>query len=93
MDILTVIVAVLVVEAAIYGICCFVCRKEHVPGEMGTQSKMTLHHSALPPPQTTHVVDTSEGTASPTDRQSNRLENSVRLVCLASRISSLRDCD
>jgi len=93
MDILTVIVTVLVVEAAIYGICCFVCRKKHVPGEMGTQSKMILHHSALPPPQTTNVVDTSEGMASPTDRRSNRPENSVRLICFPSRISSLRDCD
>ena len=92
MDILTVVVTVLVFEAAIYGICCFVCREERVPDEMETQSKIILPHSALPPP-TTHVVDHQEDWSHANDRHSNRQENNVRLVSFASRISSLRDCE
>ena len=92
MDILTVIVTVLVVEAAIYGICCFVCRKRHVPDEMETRSKITPPHSALPP-RTSQVIDHQKDWSHANDRRSNRPENSVRLICFPSRISSLRDCD
>ena len=57
LNILTVVVIVLVIEAAIYGICCFMCRERHVPGEIEDQSKITHHHSAHHPSRITHVVD------------------------------------
>ena len=93
MDILTAFLIVVVIEAGLYGICCLMCRERHVPGEIEKESKTAYHHSAHPPPRITHVVVPQKEWSPPTDHQSNRQENNARLICLPSRISSLRDCE
>jgi len=93
MDIFTVVVIVLVMEAGIYGLCCFVCRERHVPGEIEKHSKITYHHSALHPPRITTAVDPQKAWPLSTDHQSNGQENNAPLICFPSRIPSLRDCE
>jgi hypothetical protein len=80
MMIFTLILIVVLIEAGLYGICCFLCRERHVPGDH-------------PPPRSTQVVDFQKAWPPPTDHQSNRHENNARLVCCHSHISSLRDCE
>ena len=93
MDIFTVFLIVVAIEAGLYGLCCFICRERHVPGEIEKESKITYHHFALHPPRITLAVDPQKAWPPPTDHESNRQENNARLICFPSRISSLRDCD
>ena len=93
MDIFTVFLIVVAIEAGLYGICCIMCREKHSPVETGTQSKIPSHPSAFHPPRIIDVVDHQKVWSHATDRQSNGQENNARLICFASRISSLRDCD
>jgi hypothetical protein len=92
MDILTVVVIVLVIEAVIYGICCLMCRERHIPGEE-EQSTIPHHHSVHHSPRITKVVEPEKKWSPPTDHQSNGHENNIRLICFPSRVSSLRDCE
>jgi len=91
MDIFTAIMIFLVIEAGLYGICCFMCRERHVPSEREEQSK--IHHSALHPPRITHVGDPQQPLSHPPDHPSHRQENTAELIYFPSRISSLRDCE
>ena len=84
MDIFTVVVVFLVIEAGICGICSFVCRERQVPGEIETPPKRTSHHSALDPPRTTHGVDQQKAWSDATDQQPDRQDNNVHLICFPS---------
>lgn len=39
MEILTVVLIVVAIEAGLYGICCFMCREKPVPEELGDNQK------------------------------------------------------
>jgi hypothetical protein len=39
MEILTVVLIVVAIEAGLYGICCFMCREKPVPEERGDNQK------------------------------------------------------
>lgn len=93
MDILTVFLIVVAIEAGIYGICCIMCREKHDSGETGTRSKITSHHSDLHPPRMTHEVEHQQTWSHANERPSNRQENNDRMTCFPSHISSLRDCE
>ena len=93
LNILTVVMIVLVIEAAIYGICCILCREKHDRAETGTRSKLPSHHSGLHPHRMTHVVDPQKAWPPPNEQQSKETQNNARLMCFAPRISSFRDCD
>lgn len=93
MDILTLFLIVVAIEAGLYGICCIMCREKHLLDKTGTQSKITHHHSPPHPPRVTHVVDHQKAWDHANDHQSNRQESNTRLICFPSRISSLRDCE
>jgi hypothetical protein len=85
MDILTLFLIVVVIEACLYGLCCLMCRERHMPNETEEQSKMTHHRPADPPP---HEVDHQKAWSHATDHQHHRQENNTRLVGLP--LKSLR---
>lgn len=72
MDILTVVVVFLVLEVAICGICCFVCRERHLPHERDKQPNKMSHHPPLHPSRVAHGVDHQKAWAHATDSQIER---------------------
>jgi hypothetical protein len=84
MDIFTVVVVFLVIEAGICGICSFVCRERQVPSEIESPPKRTSHHPAADPPRTTHGVDHQDAWSDATDQQPDGQDSNVHLICFPS---------
>ena len=82
MDILTLVLIVVVIEAGLYGLCCLMCREKHVPGKPEEQSK---DNSGSVCSSSSHALYAIKDVASPTDRQSNRQENNTRFIALPYR--------
>jgi len=82
MDILTLVLIVVVIEAGLYGLCCFMCREKHVLGKPEEQSK---DNSGSVCSSSAHALYAIKDVASPTDRQSNRQENNTRFIALPFR--------
>ena len=64
MDILTLVLIVVVIEAGLYGLCCFMCREKHVSGKPEEQSK---DNSGSVCSSSTHALYAIKDVASPTD--------------------------
>ena len=82
MDILTPVLIVVVIEAGLYGLCCFMCREKHVSGKPEEQSKDNLGSVRS---SSSHALCAIKDVASPTDRKSNRQENNTRFIALPFR--------
>ena len=91
MDILTVVVIFLIIEAAICGMCWLTCRERQVPGEK-EWSKASDHDSAPQLSTVTPMLDPPKRGSPPTEHDLNRQEYD-RLIYLPPPISSLRDCE
>ena len=89
MDILTVVVIFLILEAAICGLCWYVCRERQVSSEKEKALKKTRHHSAPPSPRLAHgVVDHHKIWSRAADQQSKGHDNNIHMTCF--RPDSLR---
>ena len=82
MDILTLVLIVVVIEAGLYGLCCFMCREKHVSGKPEEQSK---DNSGSVCSSSSHALYAIKDVSSPTDRQSNRQDNNTRFIALSFR--------
>jgi hypothetical protein len=80
MDIFTVVVVFLVLETAICGVCWFVCRERHTPGDIEKHPKRTSHYSALHPQGSAHGGDHQKAWSHTIDQQPNGKDNNVRLT-------------
>ena len=86
MDIFTVVVVFLVLEIAICGICWFVCRERHMPGDIEKPPKRTSLYPAPHPQRSAHVGDHQKAWSHAIDEQPNGKDNNVHLTHFAPRI-------
>ena len=92
MDILTVVFIFVLIEAGLYGICCYLCREKHVSGELGEQSKdrvASVQPIASDSPGSRPLSKTSPNT----NRRLKTPGNSTSIDHSPSRISLLGDCE
>ena len=93
MDILTVVVIFLILEAAICGLIGYVCRERRVSSEKEKSLMKTSHHSPPHSPRIAHGADQPKTWSHAIDQQPNRQDNNVQMTYFTSRISSMRDCE
>ena len=85
MDILTVVIVFLVLEAVICGVCGFVCRERHLPHERDKQPKKTPQLSA-PHPSRITSVDHQETWSHASDQQLKGHDKNIHLTCFRPNI-------
>jgi hypothetical protein len=81
MDILTVVIVFLVLEALICGVCGFVCRERRVPHEGDKRPTKTSHPSATHPPRIAHGVDHQETWSHGSEQPLKRHDSNIHLTC------------
>jgi hypothetical protein len=85
MDILTVVVVFLILEAGICGLCWYVCRERHVSGET-EKAKKSSHHSTAQSPRLAHGVDHQKTWCRAADQRFKGHDNNIHLTCFRSDI-------
>ena len=80
MDILTVVIVFLVLEAVICGVCGFVYRERHLPPERDKQTAKTSLDSTPHPSRITHALDHQGHWSHASDQQVKRHESNIRLT-------------
>ena len=80
MDILTVVVIFLILEAAICVLIGYACRERRVSGEI-EKAKEWSHHSADHSPRLAHGVDHQKSWSRAADQQSKGHDNNIHLTC------------
>jgi hypothetical protein len=92
MDILTVVFIFVLIEVGVYGFCCFLCRENHVSGELGEQSKdrvASVQPIASDSPGSRPLSKTSPYT----DCRSKKPGKSTSIDHSSSRTSLSGDCE
>jgi|GEM_PF-6255633 hypothetical protein len=85
MDILMLVAIFVILEAAICGICHFVCRDRHVLGAE-QQPKRMSPHSAPHSPRPIHGSDHQKAWSHATDQHLDRQNDNLHLTCFPPRI-------